>query len=92
MTHHCIRAVTPAGAPTAMEIRLRLGRHELKGDMLVVEYRRMEVEDAAWKGLQVGRSRCCPPPHTMPFKSRNKGSNHGSNRVSMTSRAICARS
>ena len=36
-----------------MEVRLRLGRHDLKGEMLVVEYRRMEVEDAAWKGLQV---------------------------------------
>jgi len=53
LTHHCIRAVTPPGAPTAMEFRLRLGRHALKGDMLVVEYKRMEVEDAAWTGLQV---------------------------------------
>jgi hypothetical protein len=34
-THHCIRAVTPLGAPTAMEVRLRLGRHDLKGEMLV---------------------------------------------------------
>jgi len=87
VTHHCIRALTPAGTPTAMEIRLRLGRHELKGDMLVVEYRRMEVEDAAWKGLQVGRGRCCSPRHTMPLKSRNKVSNL----VSMTSQAISAR-
>ena len=53
VTHHRLRATTPPGSPTAMDITARVGRHPVKGEMLVLEYRRMEAEEAAMRGLQV---------------------------------------
>ena len=35
-----------------MDITARVGRHPVKGEMLVLEYRRMEAEEAAMRGLQ----------------------------------------
>ena len=52
VTQHRLRATTPPGSPTAMDITARVGRHPVKGEMLVLEYRRMEAEEAAMRGLQ----------------------------------------
>ena len=48
--NNVIVARTPPGARTTMETRLRLGRHPVKGEMLVLEYARWETEAAAVQG------------------------------------------
>jgi hypothetical protein len=48
--NNVIVARTPPGARTTMETRLRLGRHPVKGEMLVLEYSRWETEAAAVQG------------------------------------------
>lgn len=48
-----IVARTPAGARTQMETRLTLGRHAVKGDALVMEYRRWETEEVAKEAAKV---------------------------------------
>ena len=53
LTHHRLRAETPRGAKTSHAISAAVGRHPRKGEMLVLEYRRKEAEQAAYDGLKI---------------------------------------